>query len=443
MVSMREENLSRGWPMQMVSKKNWNRTLLLTAFSFLGSVVAYAAVSPRYSAVQAKVAPLDKAKITCSGQEYEKDAQARQKKQQCESQCLSKFDEVKQQTKRDVAAGAANDSNNNIGATAGAKNAEARTVAAQKDQMKGAGSANGVGKEALTNQARNLFQVGQKLKSCSSEIESACSDDFLLSQKDKDGKKKATEACDQAAAEANKGATEAKNDADQMAKDEQKNEKNAEGMKPPEMPKGGGDQQSQNPQQAENKSDVSTPETKSSGLGGNQLANKVAVGDGVVPGTGGASTKHEASSSYPGYSSVSGSGYSPYSSGSGTEARNSSGSSGSSGGLGGGFGGGGDSGAKAVDPTSAAALLAAKQEAEAGESGAGGRPSFMGMKSHGNELAELGIDPNAAQNALDAMENSDRAPASEQAADIHAQDSETLFHMIHNKLSDIGKRGAI
>jgi hypothetical protein len=434
--------------MQMVSKKQKIAFYILTTL-LVGGGVAFARYSPRMTAVAQKAQPLNNVEITCQGYDLTKENE-REMRNQCMSQCKPKFKETVDNSKKEVKDALAKDGINNSNADANAKKYEAAARAEQKGKMSNGSKVSSAGKDAMLTQAGLLSGLGGKLHSCSQEIDQACSDAILKGQ-DKSSKKKASDACDQAAAAADKGAAEANNDANQMDKDQKTGEKNAEGMKPPEMPKMPEMPKSEQPQNAQNDSGVTNPELKTSSLtGGNN-----APGSQVAIDSQSAMKKADDPSAVPvgasGYSSVSGyeypnsGGYG--STGAGEQANNSTGSS--SAGLGSGFGSGGGAseGAPAPNPTSIAALMAAKDaEANAEFTGGGSRPSFIGMKSKGSELADLGIDTGASSNAADATdEKSNRGPASvaEQGEGIHHADSDTLFNMIHVKLSDIGRRGSI
>jgi hypothetical protein len=93
--------------------------------------------------------------------------------------------------------------------------------------------------------------------------------------------------------------------------------------------------------------------------------------------------------------------------------------------------------------------LPAKAEDIEAFSNGGSRPSYLGVKSKGSELADLGLDGGAGgaggSNLGDSGHDGDRSLASmDQNAGIHTEENAgSLFNMIRERLREVGRRGAI
>lgn len=259
-----------------------------------------------------------------------------------------------------------------------------------------------------------------------------------------------------------------------MGQQQQQAQQNQQQMSPPQMPQAPQQQQQQQPQQQMAQSDISKDEkekekkeAEKSKISGNQLANQVKVGEDVGKAVNDAAASNNCTSGSsclfnggPGAGSFgAGSGitnptgdYGVGSSGAGGTSGSGRDSSGSSSMAG--FGGGGGGGASGdANPINTAAKIDPPADPNGGEGsygGGGSRPTFLGMRSKGNELAELGLDgagggAGAGGGLDDFGKDRDLAGGdANQAAGIHTEDQGySLFHMMKAKYAELGRRGSI
>jgi hypothetical protein len=144
-----------------------------------------------------------------------------------------------------------------------------------------------------------------------------------------------------------------------------------------------------------------------------------------------------------GYDSASGSAYGDSSSG-GTGMGAGSYSAGAGGAGLGSSGASMSPGDKDAEKAAAAAAAAAAEESyEVNSGGGGGRPSFLGLKGRSEE--DLGAGGESVLSDLGIGEDGSRdlASADELGGGIGEAEGETLFHVIHTKISEIKRRGSI
>jgi hypothetical protein len=321
---------------------------------------------------------------------------------------------------------------------------------AQDSGMNADKANNAAAAQAARDQANNARSLVEPMNSCAEEIEENCKESDVGPQAAQQAKKVAN-ACKKGAQAAQQAAAQKDGDAQKMASNGDKDGKNGQGLQPPQMP-----QMPQMPQQekpsdvASNTDTATSAPVAASGLGGNQLG-----GQSVGIGTGEKATDPTTASATGyggrnfGASGIS-TGNDPLFAGAGNFGGGSGGKYGSSGAssMGGGFGGGTGTDGSAEATQAAVPPQPQKQEDIEAFSNGGARPSYLGMKSKGGELADLGLDignGNAAASTGDSAEDGDRSLAStDQGAGATAEDQRgSLFNMIHTRLEEIGRRGSI
>lgn len=371
-------------------------------------------------------------------------AEKDEQKQKCMSACSTEVQKQKQAVEKAIAKAKAKDAGIVAKGTSAAKDnaaALAKAASARNSMNKGAGVSS-AGSDASKAQAGNARELVEPLNTCSSEIESKCSESDVGSGPAAEAKKVADK-CKQAAGAAEQAAAGKDAEAAKMAENEKKGDENGKGMEPPKMPEM--PKQEEKPKAEAPKSDVTTPEkVAGSSLSGNQLAgNKVGIGgtdDKTAESKTGVFNPGNGASFDSGISSAKPEMFTGAPAGSGSEGRNSSGSS-SMGSLG--AGGGGEGGA--AGPAALAPALAKASEDLEGYSNGSSRPSFLGMKSKGNDsLADLGLDAGAPlDSTLGGAEPTRDLATTDQNAGIHTEDSGSIFTMVRSRIKEIGRRGAI
>ncbi len=107
-------------------------------------------------------------------------------------------------------------------------------------------------------------------------------------------------------------------------------------------------------------------------------------------------------------------------------------------------GSGGGSGRNSSGSSTAPKDALAKSSESFEYSGGGGAKSaFLGLKSKGNELAELAGADLGRGNDIFKSEGERTLASEESAADVHSEDASTLFRVIHLKMVEVSRRGNI
>ncbi len=271
----------------------------------------------------------------------------------------------------------------------------AGTQALQQDPQFKTGSVNQSGLNSLQQQQQLAQQVSTAMKNCAKEIKKACTGP--LDGMDQQAADSSAQSCEQSGTAADGVAAEKAAKAAEMAKNGQQANQNGQGMQPPQMPQGGsGDPGlgSTNPYDSKISSSVEKAKTAKLDSGFSGGKSEIPVGQGIESGL---SSERNTASTSNGSSSASQSGGdkstpTDFGNSSGGAAGASRGVSGS-----GGFGGLGSSSGKSTEAKTDAAVDA---KAAVGDETplAGGGSSFkptLGLKSSGDELAELINQPGA------------------------------------------------
>lgn len=338
--------------------------------------------------------------------------------------------------------------------TAGTTAVAAATSGVQQVTQTNTGVTNNVGNNAQTQRAALAKTLAQAAQTCSQKVEESCKG--ALAAEDMKAKQAATQGCSQIASAATANATEKAASGMTMSDLSQMAGALGQVLGPlaqmMNQQKQGGDTGSNDPSNSGYSTPISTASGTSLGASSSQPSG-TNVGNTNPGGAEFKNSKNNITGFTPSAASHFGPGSDGYASGSGYGDSSGGGTGMGSGSYsaGGGSAGLSSSGAsmspgdKDAEKAAAAAAAAAAEESyevNAG-GGGGGRPAFLGLKGRAEE--DLGASGESVLGDLGLGEEGSRdlASADELSGGIGEAEGETLFHVIHTKISEIKKRGSI